>query len=98
MEEALNSPEPQISDEVMNEAEHQSLPEVQNPKNPTDTDTDSDSNSSDSDDEAQETLQIQTLETELSQNPANYDSHVQFIRALRKHGDIEKLRRARERP
>ncbi|PSS19003.1 Squamous cell carcinoma antigen recognized by T-cells 3 like [Actinidia chinensis var. chinensis] len=96
MEEALNLPEPQISDEVMNEAEHQSLPEVQNPKNPTDSDSDSDSNSGDSDDEAQETLQIQTLETELSQNPANYDSHVQFIRALRKHGDIEKLRRARE--
>ncbi|PSS00319.1 Squamous cell carcinoma antigen recognized by T-cells 3 like [Actinidia chinensis var. chinensis] len=91
MGETLNSSDPQISDEVMNEAEHQSLPQVQNPKTPPDTNSDSDS-----DDEAQETLQIQTLETELSQNPTNYDSHVQYIRALRKHGDIEKLRRARE--
>ena len=74
MGETLNSSDPQISDEVMNEAEHQSLPQVQNPKTPPDTNSDSDS-----DDEAQETLQIQTLETELSQNPANYDSHVQVF-------------------
>ena len=32
---------------------------------------------SESDDEAQAALELQTLETELSTNPANYDAHVQ---------------------
>jgi len=58
-------------------------------------DSDSDSDS-DSDDEARQTLQIETLEAELSNNSANYDAHVQYIRALRKNGEIEKLRKARE--
>lgn len=73
------------------------MSEPQNPKTTTDSDSDSDSESdSDSDDEAQDNLQLQTLETELSSNPGNYDAHVQYIRALRKKGDIEKLRIARE--
>ncbi|XP_062095032.1 uncharacterized protein LOC133800931 isoform X1 [Humulus lupulus] len=58
--------------------------------------TDSGSGSDSDDDEAQDNLQLQTLETELSTNPSNYDSHVQYINLLRKMGDIEKLRRARE--
>ncbi|KAF7842834.1 squamous cell carcinoma antigen recognized by T-cells 3 [Senna tora] len=51
---------------------------------------------SDSDDEAQQNLQLQALETELAANPSNYDSHVQYIKLLRRMGDIEKLRKARE--
>ncbi|CAI9101486.1 OLC1v1038822C2 [Oldenlandia corymbosa var. corymbosa] len=58
-------------------------------------DSDSDSDS-DSDDEAQINLQVQTLESQLFSNPADYDAHVQYIRALRKQGDVEKLRHARE--
>lgn len=57
---------------------------------------DSDSEDSSGDDEAQEALEIETLETELATNSANYDAHVQYIRALRKKGEIEKLRLARE--
>ncbi|KAJ9552674.1 hypothetical protein OSB04_016719 [Centaurea solstitialis] len=59
--------------------------------------SDSDSGSdSESDDEAQAALELQNLEAELSTNPANYDAHVQYIKALRKQGDIDKLRVARE--
>ncbi|GAB2283950.1 hypothetical protein Dimus_018431 [Dionaea muscipula] len=57
--------------------------------------SDSDSDS-DSDDEAQAKLQLKTLEDELSSNLSNYDAHVQYIRLLRKMGEIEKLRQARE--
>ncbi|KAL7002105.1 hypothetical protein U1Q18_003258 [Sarracenia purpurea var. burkii] len=93
MEETLNSSDPRPSDDEVkiDEAEHQSVSEIQNPKKPSDADSESDS-----DDEAQETLQIEALETELSSNPTNYDAHVQYIKALRKRGDIEKLRHARE--
>ncbi|XP_060167535.1 uncharacterized protein LOC132598590 isoform X1 [Lycium barbarum] len=59
------------------------------------SDSGSDSES-DSEDEAQQNAQIQALETDLLNNPSNYDSHVQYIKALRKQGDIEKLRQARE--
>ncbi|KAM7505801.1 hypothetical protein LguiB_004705 [Lonicera macranthoides] len=62
--------------------EDQSIPETQNLQNTT-TETDSES---DPDHEAQDNLQIQTLEIELSTNPANYNPHVQYIRALRKLG------------
>ncbi|XP_035540800.1 squamous cell carcinoma antigen recognized by T-cells 3-like isoform X1 [Juglans regia] len=51
---------------------------------------------SDSEDDAQQNLQLQTLEAELSSNPSNYEAHVQYIRLLRKMGGIEKLRLARE--
>ncbi|KAD4179650.1 hypothetical protein R6Q59_031994 [Mikania micrantha] len=51
---------------------------------------------SESDDEAQTAQELQTLASEVSSNPANYDAHVQYITALRKHGDLDKLRLARE--
>ncbi|XP_058215043.1 uncharacterized protein LOC131326319 [Rhododendron vialii] len=90
MDETLVPSDPQPTDEVMNEVQ-------QNPnKNPSKSDSESESDDNDSDDEAQQTVQIETLEIELSNNPANYDAHVQYIRALRKKGDIEKLRKARE--
>ncbi|KAL3515786.1 hypothetical protein ACH5RR_022688 [Cinchona calisaya] len=74
-----------------------SIPDAQNPKKLFDSESESGSDSdSDSDDEAQLNLQIQTLETELSSNPSHYDAHVQYIRALRKQADVEKLRQARE--
>ncbi|XP_023757425.1 uncharacterized protein LOC111905928 isoform X1 [Lactuca sativa] len=70
---------------------------VTEPHNPNDNQSASSSDSdSESDDEAQAALELQTLETELSTNPANYDAHVQYIKALRKQGDIDKLRLARE--
>ncbi|WOG84291.1 hypothetical protein DCAR_0103474 [Daucus carota subsp. sativus] len=63
---------------------------MSDPKNGSESDSESDS-----DDEAVK-LQIQTLESELYANPSNYDAHVQYISALRKEGEIEKLRAARE--
>ncbi|XP_022723455.1 squamous cell carcinoma antigen recognized by T-cells 3 isoform X6 [Durio zibethinus] len=56
----------------------------------------SDSESSDSEDEAEQNGQLLTLESELSTNPSNYDAHVQYIKLLRRRGEIEKLREARE--
>lgn len=51
---------------------------VTEPHNPNDNQSASSSDSdSESDDEAQAALELQTLETELSTNPANYDAHVQ---------------------
>ncbi|XVF23161.1 hypothetical protein REPUB_Repub13aG0013400 [Reevesia pubescens] len=61
---------------------------VENPK--------SDSESSDSEDEGEQNEQLLTLESELSSNPSNYDAHVQYIKLLRRHGEIDKLREARE--
>ncbi|KAJ6937885.1 hypothetical protein NC652_012239 [Populus alba x Populus x berolinensis] len=68
-------------------------PKLQNPKLRSDSDSDSDS---DSEDESQQNLELKTLETELSGNPANYDSHAQYIKLLRKMGEIDKLKQARE--
>ncbi|KAI3863457.1 hypothetical protein MKX03_005922 [Papaver bracteatum] len=60
----------------------------------------SDSSDSDSDSDedaaADDEQQLQTLEKELAENPSNYDAHVQYIKSLRKFGDIEKMRKARE--
>ncbi|KAM1226005.1 hypothetical protein PS2_044188 [Malus domestica] len=58
--------------------------------------SDSDSGSEDGDDQAHQNLQLQTLEAKLSTNPANYDTHVQYVKILRQMADIEKLRQARE--
>ncbi|KAF8016112.1 hypothetical protein BT93_H1598 [Corymbia citriodora subsp. variegata] len=64
---------------------------------PADSDSGSDSDSdSDSDAEAQDKLQIEALESELYNNPSNYDAHLQYIRLVRKTGDLNKLRQARE--
>ncbi|KAM6563314.1 hypothetical protein CsatB_023312 [Cannabis sativa] len=79
----LESQLPTDGDEPMPDMAHQS------PQSDSDSD-------SDSDDDARDNLQLQTLETELSTNPSNYDAHIQYINLLRKTGDIEKLRRARE--
>lgn len=67
--------------------------QLQNPKLRSDSDSDSDS---DSEDESQQNQELKTLETELSGNPANYDSHAQYIKLLRKMGEIDKLKQARE--
>ncbi|KAG9457040.1 hypothetical protein H6P81_001548 [Aristolochia fimbriata] len=57
----------------------------------------SSSDSSDSDDEeAAGDLELEALEKELTETPSNYDAHVKYIRLLRKLGNIEKLRQARE--
>lgn len=58
-----------------------------------DSESDSDSGS---DNDDQLNLDIETLETEVSNNPSNYEAYVQYIQALRKQGNIEKLRKARE--
>ncbi|KAK3007834.1 hypothetical protein RJ639_014336 [Escallonia herrerae] len=83
---------PARPDQIVNGNEDETMSEAQNLKNP----TDSGASDSDSGDEAADNLQLQTLEAELSSNPANYDAHVQYIKALRKQGEIEKLRKARE--
>nr|KJB70773.1 hypothetical protein B456_011G090800 [Gossypium raimondii]KJB70774.1 hypothetical protein B456_011G090800 [Gossypium raimondii] len=56
----------------------------------------SDSDSSDSEDEAEQTQQLRALESDLSTNPSNYDAHILYIKLLRRRGEIEKLREARE--
>ncbi|KAI6701774.1 hypothetical protein NL676_016098 [Syzygium grande] len=40
--------------------------------------------------------QIEALESELYNNPSNYDAHLQYIRLVRKTGDLNKLRQARD--
>ncbi|KAJ7946513.1 squamous cell carcinoma antigen recognized by T-cells 3-like [Quillaja saponaria] len=77
---------------------HEDKPMLDIKENPTPSGSDSDGSDSesDSDEEAQQNIQLQIFETELSANPSNYDALVQYIRLLRKTGDIEKLRRARE--
>ncbi|KAK0590803.1 hypothetical protein LWI29_031902 [Acer saccharum] len=72
---------------------------LENPKTTADDSSGSDDSSdseSDSEDEAQQKLELQNLELELSNNPSNYDTHVQYIKVLRKMSEIEKLRQARE--
>ncbi|KAJ3681419.1 hypothetical protein LUZ60_015908 [Juncus effusus] len=58
------------------------------------------SSSSESDSEEEEDgaaeLRIQTLEQALRDQPLDYDSHNEYIKCLRKLGEIEKLRKARE--
>ncbi|KAL5096235.1 hypothetical protein RYX36_000562 [Vicia faba] len=56
----------------------------------------SDSDDSDSDDEAQQNIQLQSLQTELAANPSNYDAHLQYINILRKTADVDRLTKARE--
>lgn len=62
---------------------------------PSGSDSGSDSDS-DSDSEAQDKLQIEALESQLYNNPSDYDAHLQYIRLVRKTGDLNKLRLARE--
>ncbi|TVU43694.1 hypothetical protein EJB05_10182 [Eragrostis curvula] len=59
----------------------------------------SDSDSSDSDDDeggGADDLRIQALEQALQEQPLDYETNVQYIQCLRKSGNIEKLRAARE--
>lgn len=85
-EETLIPPEsqPPISEELDSDddADHPT-PDMphQNPSSPP-SHSDSDSGSDDDDDDnAQDKLQLQNLEAELSTNPSNYDSHVQVCQA-----------------
>ncbi|KAK1274923.1 Heterogeneous nuclear ribonucleoprotein 1 [Acorus gramineus] len=65
-------------------------------KNFSSSDADSSSSDEEEEDEAAQELRLETLEKVLSENPSDYDSHVQCIQCLRKLGRIEKLRQARE--
>ncbi|KAL1534950.1 squamous cell carcinoma antigen recognized by T-cells 3-like [Salvia divinorum] len=69
------------------------MPDAKNPTEGSDSESESDS---DSEDESQAKAQIEALETQLYNNPSEYDTHVQYIKALRKQGDLEKLSQARE--
>ncbi|XP_031498749.1 uncharacterized protein LOC116263234 [Nymphaea colorata] len=51
---------------------------------------------SDSDDSEDEALDIRTLERAVQDSPNDYDAQVKYIKSLRKAGEIEKLRAARE--
>ncbi|KAK1287180.1 hypothetical protein QJS10_CPB19g00314 [Acorus calamus] len=65
-------------------------------KNVSSSDAESSSSDEEEEDEATQELRLETLEKALSENPSDYDSHVQYIQCLRKLGRIEKLRQARE--
>ncbi|XP_042007904.1 squamous cell carcinoma antigen recognized by T-cells 3-like [Salvia splendens] len=71
------------------------MPDAKNPTEGSDSDSESESDS-DSEDESQAKAQIEALETQLYNNPSDYDTHVQYIKALRKQGELEKLSQARE--
>ncbi|XP_038876547.1 squamous cell carcinoma antigen recognized by T-cells 3 isoform X1 [Benincasa hispida] len=66
------------------------------PQNPTSASDSSSSDSDSEDDESDQKLQLQSLQSQLSSDPSNYDAHVQCIKLLRKIGDIDNLRKARE--
>lgn len=51
--------------------------------------------SSESEGDDGEDVQAEVLEKSLAENPYDYDTHVQYIRCLRKLGDFEKLQQAR---
>ncbi|KAI4296137.1 hypothetical protein L6164_036120 [Bauhinia variegata] len=74
----------------------ETMHDVEDDSNASSSGSDDDSDGSDSEDEAQQNLQLQTLQSQLSANPYDYDAHVQYIKLLRRMGDIEKLRKARE--
>lgn len=63
---------------------------------------DSDTSTSSSDDESEEEIEpellnkIMALETDLQQNPRNYNSHLQYISLLRQTKLTERLRQARQ--
>ncbi|XP_042009943.1 squamous cell carcinoma antigen recognized by T-cells 3-like [Salvia splendens] len=71
------------------------MPDAKNATEGSDSDSESESDS-DSEDDSQAKAQIEALETQLYNNPSDYDTHVQYIKALRKQGELEKLSQARE--
>ncbi|XP_010448584.1 PREDICTED: squamous cell carcinoma antigen recognized by T-cells 3-like [Camelina sativa] len=81
------------SDQKMDDAstENPTVPQADPPSSDDSGDSDSDS-----DDDAVSNQQIETLESDLSSNPYNYDAYVQYIKLLRKTANLEKLRQARE--
>ncbi|XP_012568351.1 uncharacterized protein [Cicer arietinum] len=58
--------------------------------------SDSIDSDSDSEDEAQQNIQLESLQTDLAANPSNYYAHLQYIKLLRKTGDVDRLTKARE--
>ncbi|CAH9112053.1 unnamed protein product [Cuscuta epithymum] len=91
----ISAQAPYIFEDATKKNEDQLMNDIPNSKDGSRSDSCTDSDSDD-DDEAKQSLEIQALQIELSNNPSNYDAHVQYIRGLRKQGDIEKLRLARE--
>lgn len=59
-------------------------------------DEDTSSSDSEEEEESKDNVEIEGLESALAANPCDYDSHVQYIKRLRKVGDIDKLRKARQ--
>ncbi|OVA19144.1 RNA recognition motif domain [Macleaya cordata] len=84
---AENSDKDSETLEEMKNGEEIAKPDIQNT---------SSSSDSDSDEDAEEDHRFEALEKELAENPSSYDTHIQYIKSLRKLGDIEKLRQARE--
>ncbi|KAF9587173.1 hypothetical protein IFM89_039613 [Coptis chinensis] len=54
------------------------------------------SSSSSSSEEEEEGEDVENVEKALADNPTDYDTHVQYIKAVRKVGELDKLRAARE--
>ncbi|CAI9770168.1 unnamed protein product [Fraxinus pennsylvanica] len=88
--ETLVDPHPSKEEEATHGNEEH-MPDVQKPSDYSYSESDSDS-----DDETQAKAQTEAVELELYNNPSNYDAHVRYIKLLRKQGDIDKLRQARE--
>lgn len=78
-----------LQEDISTHTNEELMPDALSPSEESESD-------SDSEDESQVKAQIEALETQLCNNPSDYDSHVQYIKALRKQADIEKLRQARE--
>ncbi|XP_011655427.1 squamous cell carcinoma antigen recognized by T-cells 3 isoform X2 [Cucumis sativus] len=95
MDEPISSkaetPLPTNSDQGYSVNGDEPMPDL--PQNPADS---SSSDSDSEDDESNQNLHLQSLQSQLSSNPSDYDAHVQYIKILRKVGDIDNLRKARE--
>ncbi|XP_050882996.1 uncharacterized protein LOC127086291 isoform X2 [Lathyrus oleraceus] len=77
------------------EEQHETLTLTSEEREKDDPMSDSD-DSDDSDDEAQQNIQLESLQTQLTDNPSNYDAHLQCINILRKTADVDRLTKARE--
>ncbi|KAK7874320.1 hypothetical protein R5R35_007795 [Gryllus longicercus] len=71
--------------------------EVDRDSNASSPQQEEESSDSSSDDEAEQDQNIAILEQKISQNPYDYSANVELINTLRKAGDLDKLREARER-
>eukprot|EP00249_Psilotum_nudum_P016992 c26096_g1_i2 orf=158-2560(+) len=73
--------------------EHESQPELSSDRRSTSSSSDSEH---DSELESCQDIQLQQLEATLTASPTKYEAHVEYISALRRTSQLDKLRSARE--